>query len=240
MTVSDNSKSVHTDTPISRFLAGIRAIMPILMGVIPFAMIIGVVAVDTGLPASMGSAMSLIVYAGAAQFLMMQFLGTGAAWWVIALAAWIINLRFMLYSASLALHLKDLPLKWKVPLAYLISDQGYGVSIIEFDKESGQQHKNWFYFGASLVMWMAFQGGTIIGALLGTQLPESWSLDFAFPLTFTALLIPSIKNRFMVLAAIVSGLIAVAGNSLPYSLNLPLAIGVGIAAGLLSERGFKA
>lgn len=233
MTLSDASQ------PIERFFAGARAITPILMGVIPFAMIIGVVAADTGLPATMGSAMSLIVYAGAAQFLMMQLLGTSAAWWVIALASWIINLRFMLYSASLALHIKDLPLKWKVPLAYLISDQAYGVSIIEFDKESGQQHKHWFYFGASLVMWMAFQGGTLIGALLGAQLPESWSLDFAFPLTFTALLIPAIKNRFMLLAAVVSGVVAVLGHNLPYSLNLPLAIGAGIAAGLFSQRGSK-
>lgn len=233
MTLSDASQ------PIERFFAGARAITPILMGVIPFAMIIGVVAADTGLPATMGSAMSLIVYAGAAQFLMMQLLGTSAAWWVIALASWIINLRFMLYSASLALHIKDLPLKWKVPLAYLISDQAYGVSIIEFDKVSGQQHKHWFYFGASLVMWMAFQGGTLIGALLGAQLPESWSLDFAFPLTFTALLIPAIKNRFMLLAAVVSGVVAVLGHNLPYSLNLPLAIGAGIAAGLFSQRGSK-
>ena len=236
MSVSAKSQSVYTDTPFARFLAGVQAIIPILMGVVPFAMIIGVVAVDTGLPVSMASTMSLIVYAGAAQFLMMQLLGTSAAWWVIALAAWIINLRFMLYSASLALHLKDLPIKWKIPLAYLISDQAYGVWIIEFDKESEQQHKNWFYFGASLVMWVAFQFGTLIGALLGAQLPESWSLDFAFPLTFTALLIPSIKNRPMLLAAIVSGGIAVAGFGLPYSLNLPLAIGTGIAVGLFSER----
>ena len=231
MIVSDSSQ------PIARFFAGARAITPILMGVIPFAMIIGVVAVDSGLPATMGSAMSLIVYAGAAQFLIMQLLGANSAWWVIALAAWNINLRFMLYSASLALHIKNLPLKWKVPLAYLISDQAYGVSIIEFDKDSGQHHKHWFYFGASLVMWMAFQTGTLIGALLGAQLPESWSLDFAFPLMFTALLIPSIKNRFMLLAAVVSGVVAVLGHGLPYSLNLPLAIGAGIAAGLFSQKG---
>lgn len=235
----DTSTAMGLETPRERFLAGARAVMPIMTGVIPFALILGVVTVDTGLPASMGPAMSLATYAGASQFLMLQLISSNAAWWVIILSAWILNLRFMLYSASLAFHLKHLPTRWKAPVAYMLSDQVYAISIIEYDQPEGQQLKRWFYLGAALVMWTSYQIATLAGALLGAQLPESWSLDFAFPLTFMALLIPAMKNRFMVLAAAASGVIAVAGYELPYSLNLPLAIGTGIGVGLLSERQFR-
>jgi predicted branched-subunit amino acid permease len=238
MTVTASSKTASLDTPRARFLAGVRAILPIMTGVIPIALLLGVISVDTGLPVSMGPAMSLLTYAAASQFLILQLISDSAAWWVVIFSAWTLNLRFMLYSASLALHIKHLPTFWKAPLAYMLSDQVYGVSIIEFDQPKGQQHKRWFYFGAALTMWAIYQLATFAGAMLGTQLPESWSLDFAFPLTFMALLVLALKNRTMVLAAAVSGVVAVAAYPLPYSLNLPLAIGIGIAAGLLSERRF--
>ena len=89
--------------------------------------------------------MSLIVFAGASQLAGLQLLGQGAVWWVIVLTAWIINVRFMLYSASLSPHLEKVPLKGKMPLAYLLTDQAYAVSIVEFEEERvpvGLRH--WF------------------------------------------------------------------------------------------------
>lgn len=219
------------------FWAGFKAILPILLGTGPFAVIAGIAAVETGLLPVEGVGMSLIVFAGAAQLAGLQLIGQGAVWWVIVMTAWIINVRFMLYSASLGPHFEKLPLKWKIPLAHLITDQAYAVSIVEFEEGRvpiGLRH--WFFFGAAITAWATWQMGTAVGALLGAGVPESWQLDFMVPLTFIALLVLAIRNRVMLGAALVSGVLGVMGNGLPFNLGLPLAVGFSIGVGVWMER----
>ena len=226
----------NTLTPQSRFWAGFRALAPIVIGVIPFAMIAGIASIEVGLTPLEGLGMSAIVFAGAAQLAGLQLIDSGAAPIVTILTAWIINLRFMLYSASLGPHFKKLRTSWKALLAYLLTDQAYAVSILEFDEHDERPNKHWYYLGAAILLWLTWQLGTAAGLLLGAQVPENWSLDFAIPLTFIALLVPSLKDRPAALAALAAGVIAVLALGLPYNLGLPLAALAGIGVGLFAER----
>ena len=96
-------------TARTEFLAGVRAELPILLGVAPFGMIYGALAIGAGLPRSAAQAMSSIVFAGSLQFVATQLFATGAPGLVLLLTTFIVNLRHMLYSASLAPYLQKLP-----------------------------------------------------------------------------------------------------------------------------------
>ncbi len=222
-------------SPRSEFISGLKAISPILLGVIPFATISGIAAIEVGLSAPLALAMSLIVFAGASQLAAVQLMSMSASIVVIVLTALIINLRFAMYSASIAPHFKTLTSKWKHVLAYLLTDQAYAVSITRFNDKAERGHKHWFYLGAAFAMWATWQVSTAAGVFLGTQVPESWSLDFAIPLTFIALAMPVIKEKTAMAAALTAGLIATVAVNLPFNLSLIVAALVGILIGLLLE-----
>jgi predicted branched-subunit amino acid permease len=220
------------------FTDGVKAILPIQLGVIPFALIAGVSAVSVGMTEVQGIGMSLIVFAGAAQLVGIQLIGLNAPLFIIWISTFFINLRFLMYSASLGTHLGKLPLRWKFVLTYLLTDQAYGMSIVDFGEHPDRQHKHWFYFGTAVTLWIVWMGCTIIGVFVGALIPESWSLNFAVPLTFLALLFATIKDRAMVIAAVVAGITAVLAHSFPYKTGLILAAVVGIAVGMFSEKKF--
>jgi predicted branched-subunit amino acid permease len=178
--------------------------------------------------------MSVIVFAGASQLAVFQLMSAQSPWLIMVLTAWVINLRFSMYSAALAPHLQHLPAWKKAPLAYMLSDQAFGISLSRFAVQEPKS-PHWFYFGAALAVWTTWQLSATAGALLGSQIDPRWGFDFAFPLSFMALLFGALRNKPTVLAALTGGLTAVAAKSLPYNLGLPLAISAGIAAGLWAE-----
>ena len=182
--------------------------------------------------------MSYIVFAGAAQLAAIDLIGRHAPAAIVVLTALVINLRFFMYSASLAPHFNGLPLGGRGVLSYLLTDQAYAISITAYHSER-RIHKHWFYFGAALTLWCVWQVSTAIGVFLGGQIPGSWSLDFAIPLTFLALLFPSIRNRPTVIAAASAGALALVAHRLPYNLGLLVAAAGGIVAGCLAEGRTK-
>lgn len=216
------------------FYAGARAALPILLGVAPFAMISGVAAVSIGLTPFEAVGMSFLVFAGASQLVVFQLMSAGSPWIIMLLTAWVINLRFTMYSATLAPYLQGLRTWQKAPLAYMLSDQAFGVSMGRFVTDE-TINRRWFYFGAALTVWATWQVSAVTGALLGKLIPESWGFDFAFPLSFMALLFGALRDRPAVIAALTGGTIAVLSKGLPYNLGLLLASLLGIAAGVLAE-----
>lgn len=223
-------KSIHRD-----FITGARDTLPILLGVVPFALICSVAAVNVGLTPLQAMGMSFIVFAGASQLAVLQLMGEGAFWLVMVLTAWTINLRFTMYSAALAPYLQKESLWRKAPFAYILSDQAFGVTMSHFANEL-PANPAWYYYGAAAAIWVVWNASAVVGALLGTLVPESWGLDFAFPLSFMALMFAALKDRPAVLAAIVAGLVAVLAKGLPYNLGLVLAALLGIGTGLFAEN----
>lgn len=228
--------SPTTVTPRQEFLSGVRAELPILLGVIPFGMIFGAVAVSAGLPATLAQAMSSVIFAGSAQFIAAELMGAGAPAFVLLMTTFIVNLRHLLYSASLAPHVSRLPLRWKVLLAYLLTDEAYAVTIIHYGEgRTPAVTRHWFFLGAGLALWTTWQATTAIGIFLGASIPASWSLDFALALTFIGLVVPTLRDRPHIAAALTAGAVAVLAAAWPYKLGLIAAALAGILVGTALE-----
>jgi 4-azaleucine resistance transporter AzlC len=223
-------------SPRKEFIAGLKAELPIVIGVIPFGMIYGVVALDAGLMTGAAQAMSAIIFAGSAQFISAQLFGLSTPGVVIVATVAVVNLRHLLYSASIAPYLKSLPNRWKWLLAYLLTDEAYAVAITHYQDGQDNQYKHWFTLASGLLLWTSWQLSTAAGIFLGAAVPDSWSLDFALPLTFIALVVPALRDRAAVGAAICAGAVAILAFDLPFKLGLFLAALIGILAGLWLER----
>ena len=217
------------------FWAGVRAELPLLLGVIPFGMIYGVLALAAGLRPLPAQMMSSIVFAGSAQFITAQLVREAVPGLVIVLTIAIVNLRHLLYSASVAPYVRALPVRWKILLSYLLTDEAYAVTIINYEREGLKPSGHWFFLGAGLTLWVSWQVSTAAGILLGATLPESWPLDFALPITFIALIIPTLKDRPAVTASLTAGTVALFAYGLPYKLGLMVAGILGILVGTVLE-----
>ena len=218
------------------FWAGVRAELPLLLGVVPFGMIYGVLALTAGLEPFRAQMMSSIVFAGSAQFITAQLVREAVPGLVIVLTIAVVNLRHMLYSASVAPYVSSLPVGWKVLLSYLLTDEAYAVTILNYEKEGVTPSGHWFFLGAGLTLWLSWQLSTAAGILLGATLPASWPLDFALPITFIALIIPTLKDRPAIAASLTAGTVALFAYSLPYKLGLMVAGLLGILVGTVMER----
>lgn len=220
----------------SEFWRGVKAELPILVGVIPFGLIYGVSAINAGISPVATFAMSLIVLAGSAQFVITQLVAVGAPVIVTIITACIVNLRHILYSASVASYVKNIHPIWRWILPYVLTDEMYAVSIIHYQEDSSNQYKHWYALGAGVALATAWDISTLGGIFLGTRIPTNWSLDFTIPLTFIALIIPTLKDVASIVAALVASVVAITTNGLPYRLNLIVATFTGIVVALLLQK----
>jgi len=213
---------------------GALAVAPLLVGVVPFGVIYGALALQSGIPAIPAMAMSSLVFAGSAQFLLAQLAGLGTPALVMVASVALVNLRHALYSASVAPVLAPLPRRWKALLAYLLTDEAYAAAIARLDRAGGPRH--WFLLGTGFVLWLGWQISTAAGILLRESLPPELPLDFALPLTFIAIVVPMIRSRAALFAALAAAGVALAGAGWPLRLGLLAAAAVGIAAGWAGDR----
>jgi 4-azaleucine resistance transporter AzlC len=219
------------------FVSGARAIVPVLLALVPFAVAFGATATGSGLSALEALAMSVFVFAGAAQLAAVPLISAGASVAVVVLTVLVVNLRLTLYSASLAPHFRRLPLGWKGLLSYLLTDQAYAATITRFDDgETGEPDKRWYYLGVALAIWVTWQAASMLGVFLGAWASEGWSLDFVLPLTFIALAVPAVKDRTTAAAALSAGVAAVLAAALPLNLGLITAASVGVLGGLVAQN----
>jgi 4-azaleucine resistance transporter AzlC len=223
--------------PRSVFWAGVRAELPIVVGVIPFGMIYGVLALAAGIPPLVAQAMSVVVFAGSAQFIGAQLIGVGTPVGILWLTTFVVNLRHMLYSASLSPYLQHLSNPWKWLLAYLLTDEAYVVAVLNYnDKSQPLAQKHYYFLGAGLTLWSSWQLSTAVGIFLGTQIPASWSLDFTLALTFIGMIVPTLTTRPLLATAVTASLVAILAAQLPYKLDLMAAAVAGISVGYFLEK----
>jgi 4-azaleucine resistance transporter AzlC len=231
-------KSVFRD-----YTDGIRAMLPLLPGAVPFGMIAGAVAAEAGFGSAAGIGQSVIIYAGTAQLAATQLVAEAAPALIVVLTGLVVNLRFAMYSASLAPHFIGLSFRRRALLAYLMTDQSYALTISRHgaDGTASAITKARFYLGGAVAMWIVWLGATAAGFMLGSRVPPSWSLDFFVPLSFLALLVPGIRDRATTVAAATGAIVAVAASGLVFNLGLFAGAACGIAAGYIVEarRGKK-
>lgn len=195
----------------SDFWQGVISSGPILLGVIPFGITCGVMGLTAGLTSLETVMMSLLVFAGASQFIAITMLGAGiASWSIIVLTTLLVNLRHMLMGASLAQYMVQQSATRRVLLSFLLTDEAYAMTISRIH-QSG--YSDAYHLGVSVSLYVIWGLATIVGVLVGSYIPDplAWGLDFAMPATFLVLLFPRITDRVSVLVCIVAGLIAVVG-----------------------------
>jgi 4-azaleucine resistance transporter AzlC len=225
---------------MAALFAGAKAIVPMLFALLPFGLAFGATAAGSGFSPVEIVGMSVFVAAGAAQLAAIQLISAGASAAVVILTVIIINLRFTLYSASLAPHFRSLPLGWKGLLSFHLTDQAYAATINRFDEgETKEPDKRWYFLGTGLAIWTTWQVATLTGVFVGEWVSEGWSLDFILPLVFIALAVPAVKDRTTGAAALAAGIAAVFAAVLPLNLGLIGASLVGVLGGLAMETLIK-
>ncbi|QJD60677.1 AzlC family ABC transporter permease [Pseudomonas sp. gcc21] len=226
----------------SRFkqaLLGARDTIPMLVGAAPFGIIYGTLAVSSGLSVAATLAMSVFVFAGSAQFIAASLIASGTGLAVILITTFIVNLRHMLYSASLLPYVKHLPQRWRIPLAFWLTDETYAIVQNHYLRSQGPlEHQHWYFLGSCLAMYSNWVACTLVGVLLGSSLPgmAGWGLDFAMVATFIGIVVPSLRSRPMIVSALVAAAVALVAHTLPYKLGLILAALAGVVAGLVAEQ----
>ena len=183
-------------------------------------------------------AFSLFIFAGSAQFIAVGLIAEGTRALIVVLTIFVVNLRHMLYSASMAPHFNPLPMRWKLSLSWLLTDEAFAMASTRY-MQGPIENAHWYMLGTGLALWGTWQVSTAVGILLGAGIPESWNLAFALPLTFLALLAPTLTDRASWAAAITGGVLAVLFGGWPFRLGLFVAAIAGITAGLLVEYRSK-
>jgi 4-azaleucine resistance transporter AzlC len=214
--------------------AGVRAALPLLPGVAAFALVYGVLARQAGLSLGATATMSVLVFAGAAQFTAISMWGQASPV-LIVLTAFIINLRHLLMGASLAPHLRREPSGWKALLAFGMADETYALAISRYLAGAGSRL---YFLGVNLILYATWVVAGLAGGVLGGQAPDPgpWGVGLVFPLTFLGLLVPLLADRVTVVVAATSALVTViTAPWLPGKGNILLAILVGGAVGAAWE-----
>jgi predicted branched-subunit amino acid permease len=222
-------------SPRQEFIGGVREMAPVLVGTIPFGFVAGVAAVSAGMTPLQGVALSLLSFSGIAQLVASQLIAAQSPVIVTVAAAFVVSLRFLMYSAALAPHVAHLPRRTRAIISYLMTDQSFASTLRRYGEPGDKRERHWHFFGASLTLFTTWQAAVVAGVTVGAQVPSAWSLDFAVSLSFIALLMPAVRSRADLAAAVVAGAVALVAAGLPYRLSLVLASVAGIAAGMALE-----
>ena len=145
-----------------------------LPGVAAFGVIAGVAMVASGITPVMAMLMSLLVFAGASMVAAAQLLASGSPAALVILTTIFINLRFMMYSASLRLHFRREPLLWRLLIAYLQADNVYGLTLMRYAERPQASAQRYYFLGAALVVWAAWQLAVGAGIAAGLAFERSW------------------------------------------------------------------
>lgn len=227
---------MNPPSPREEFLAGSREVAPSLVGTIPFGLVAGVAAVAAGLTPLQGIALSFLAFSGIAQMIACQLMAVGSPLAITVSAAAVVSLRLLMYSAALAPHIAHLDRRWRLLIAYMMTDQSFAMAVRRYSEPGERRHRHWHFMGSATTLYVTWQVAVVAGVLAGAGVPASWSLDFVVVLTFIALLVPVVRTRADVAAALVAGVVALASAGLPYRLSLIAGSIAGIAVGLAIER----
>ena len=221
----------------AEFIAGFRDTFPLVVGAVPFGIIFGALAGTEGLSFWAAMGMSLFVFAGASQFIGAELVATGTSWQIIVITTFIVNLRHLLYGASMVPYYRKLSHFWKIVLSFGLTDETFAVAIGRYRKKDNSDHKHFYNLGSMVFMYTNWNLCTLLGLTVGKTFPgiATMGLDFAMPATFIGMVIPYLTKSPMWASVITAGSVALMTHSLPHKLGLIIAALAGVAAGIVWE-----
>lgn len=197
------------NAPALTLADGVRAALPIVFGYIPIGIAYGVVAAQAGLSTAEVVAMSLIVFAGSSQFIAAGMIGAGVGAWPIVVTTFLVNLRHMLMSASLAVPFRSIPRALQAVLAYWITDESFVVSSTAL---AAREATTAYVAGLEITAYLAWAASSLAGAALGSLVSgiANLGIDYALPAMFIALLVMQIKGRTSIIVGVLAGALSLA------------------------------
>ena len=220
------------------FTSGARDTIPMLVGAAPFGVIFGTLVASGPLHLWHGQLMSLLVFAGSAQFIALGLIAGHASFAVIWATTFVVNLRHLLYSATLAPYVAHLPARWRWALGGLLTDEVFAVAWAHYRLHPPGAIGPYYFLGSGLSMYLNWQVWTLAGLLFGAAFPglQSLGLDFAMVATFIAIVVPQLVALRYVAAAVTAGALAFFWQAWPYKLGLLAAVFAGVAVGVMLSR----
>lgn len=186
---------------------GTLAIFPLSVAVIPWGFLVGSFAMDIGLTPLEGQALSVILFAGSAQLVAVGMFKAGVGLSTMLLTTFFITSRHFLYSVSMRNKISPLPLRWRLTLGFLLTDELFAV----VGNQTPERFKPWYAFGAGFSFYLVWNIATFVGIVAGSQIPnlDQYGLEFAVAATFIALVVPTIKNIPLLVSVLVALLMSV-------------------------------
>ena len=233
---STHSPDTETSSAWRDLAGGAQAMAPWLLGIAPFGLVIGVSAARADIPLFAGWLTAPLLFGGSAQVATIGLLGTGAAPATVVIAVLAINVRLVLYSATMAPHWRRAPRWWQAGAAYFIVEPTLAVGVAGYETILDERRAHRHYAGAALTLWIVWLAAVTIGATVGAGLPTGLHLEFVVPLFLAGEVVHRIRDAATLYAALVAALVAVVALSMPLRLGPVAAITAGVTAGLLRER----
>nr|WP_244225132.1 AzlC family ABC transporter permease [Vibrio aquaticus] len=228
--------TIHHDGEQSRthlFWQGTVAMIPLSVAVIPWGLLAGSFAIESGLTVVESQALSAILFAGSAQLVATGMFKAGATLATMLLAVFFITSRHLLYSVSMRDKIAPLPLKWRLTLGFLLTDELFAIC----GQQSEKQFNRWYALGAGLSFYLCWNLATLAGIVAGSYIPalNELGLEFAVAATFIAIVIPNIKSSPVLVAVVVSMVVSVLCYAQGIESGLMIASVAGMLSGYLTE-----
>jgi len=228
----------------SEFLDGAKAALPLILGAIPFAILFGTLAPNSGLSPIATVAMSALVFAGSAQFIVLALIAVQAPLEMILLTTFVVNLRHLLYATALVEHVKHLSLGWRSILAFGLTDECFA-NMSQRYQQVDKRNAHYFYLGSMVSFYSVWVSFTLLGVVIGELIPDmsSWGLEFAMSVTFIGMVVPYMNSKAMISAIVSAGVSSLLFAHLPNKLGLIVSALIGVMVGYsiitLQKRGLS-
>jgi predicted branched-subunit amino acid permease len=224
-----------TTTPVRPALAGAKAMIPWLVGIVPFGLVIGVQAGNASIPTAAGWLTGPLIFAGSAQVITIELLGDHATPLVAVAAALAVNARLILYSATMAPYWHDAP-KWLRALApAFLVDASLAVGLEGYRRTGTLHAGHRYYLGSVATLFVAWVSAITVGASLGATLPAGLHLELVVPLYLLGQLLPRLTSRAVRDGVIAAAVLGVLGPAIPFHLGALAAIAGGVAVALIRQ-----
>ncbi|MCG3723936.1 AzlC family ABC transporter permease [Vibrio cincinnatiensis] len=234
--MSSHILSQHTEIESQSrlFWQGCLAMLPLSIAVLPWGLLAGSFAIDAGLTLLEGQALSAILFAGSAQLVAIGMMKTGAGLMTLLMTTFFITSRHFLYSVSMRKKMSPLPLRWRLTLGFLLTDELFAIC----GQQSDQQFHRWYALGAGLSFYLCWNLATLVGIIAGQYLPalNELGLEFAVAATFIAIVIPTVKNRAVLVSILVALILSVGLTVFHVEGSLMIASIGAMLAGFFTEQ----
>lgn len=209
--------------------------------IIAWSIVTNIALISAGLNPWQTFWFNILVYAGSAQLAVMPLIAGNYPLWTIWLTAFIVNLRFVIFSAGLQPHFKKYSFWQRLGLAYINGDIVFAKFMHQFppsNSHTGTTELHYF-LGMALTHWLIWQAGVLVAILFGSHIPKDWGIGFAGTLALIALIVPAIKNKTALISAFVAAITCILTINLPYRLTIVCSVIAGVIAAVLMDKKYQ-